>query len=675
MWPDKFVPPTQIEEQPSAVIIVDFDGIVRTATPTIHEFFGCIPDDMIGLTLDKFLYDETDLKQTLFCNSFVDTFAIHIDGQSSRPVHLQLSAFPERQEIVIMVSDGRSSLNIQRLRAKHDIAIAANSLPLDSVMEMVYHKINQLIDTQFFFIGLLDHRSGQITLKYLYDNDERLPDQTVSADANHSISGWVTHHRRSLFVRDFERDPLPTSAVYYGIPVRSGMYIPLIVEDAAVGLLSVQSMQPNAFSEQDQELLENIARTIAVSLRNAQLIDSMQKRLREVDALQELAQATTGAQDIVSIIDTVVHNVRRVFHCRVCIIAMREGQEMVVQAAAGLSDEQIQVGRWPLGEGIYGKIATTGETIYLPDINHHKAHLLDDSIRSLMAVPLVVKDQVIGTLAVGSHYPSAFTADHERILTIMAAQITAAIENARLLYEAKARTFELEAAYADLQEYDRLRQETVENVAHDLRSPLTVIQGYLDFMLEEGLGPITDDQSQALAIIDRKLKLTFGLIEDIQDLEKISADTLYLQLVNLTELARQTVEGARLAYADHRINFVLKIPDDAIRVEIDPMRIDQVLGNLISNAVKFSERGSTITVACHQHERWVRVSVTDQGIGISRDKLARIFERFYRVPGTRKDGIGIGLALVKCIIDAHLGNVYVESEVGRGSTFSFDLPL
>lgn len=669
---DKLVPPYQIHLQEPSVIIVGFDGLVRTASPTVHTFFGCCPADMIGLPLDNFTSD--DLHYFATDIDILHTHAIHPDGQHI-PIRLQISSLPDREEIVIIVANDQPAANLAYLSAINDIVNAANNQSLDAMMAVVYAKVSQLLDTRFFFIGLVDHYSGTVILKHVHDNDEHLPDQVVSADPDHSISGWVIHHRQPLFIKDFERDSLPTSAVFYGIPVRSGMYIPLIANDEAVGLISVQSMTPDAFRVQDKELLGGIARAIAVSLHNVQLIENMKKRLQEVDALQELAQATTGAQDIVSIVETVVYDVRHIFGCRVCIIAMREGDDMVIQAAAGLSPEQIRAGRWAIGEGVYGQVAYTGDTIYLPNVDHREARLLDPQIASLMAVPLSVKGRVIGTLAVGSDQANAFNADHERILMIMAAQITAAIENARLLYEAKARTFELEVAYADLQEYDHLRQETVENVAHDLRSPLTVIQGYLDFMMEEGLGPITEDQAQALAIMDRKLKVTFRLIEDIQDLEKISADSLHLQMVNLTDMVRQTVEGARLAYADRRMKFELDRSDEAIRLQLDPMRIDQVLGNLISNAVKFSERGSTITISCHQLDRHVRVSVTDQGIGIPRDKLARIFERFYRVPGTRKDGIGIGLALVKRIIDAHLGTVYVESEVGQGSTFSFDLPL
>ncbi len=560
---------------------------------------------------------------------------------------------------------------IERLQAINDVTLAVSRLDLVGVLETVHREVGKLMDTSFFYVGLYDSTTGHISLKHIYDDNRRVPDYTALIDTHTGISGWVIHNRQSLLIDDVEHDPLPSSIIYYGVPVRSLISVPLIAQDEVVGVISVQSRTPDTFNHADMVLLEAIASPTAIAIRNAQLFDSVQRRLHETRALHELAQIITGTQDIDVIIQTVTDDLCAIFQGSVCTIALCKNDQLVIHTSIG--EYSLPSGHWEVGEEILRRMQNM--SLYIADTHTSDLLGLSADIRSLLAVPLIVGERTLGILAIGSVGLDAFTIEHERVLGIAAAQVAAAIENARLLQETRAHAIELKTAYAELQELDALRQEVVENISHELRSPLTYTRGYVGLMGAEELGPITDDQAHALSIIDRKTDMMLRLISDILEPEKISRTTLQYQQENLVSLVTQAVQGAKLAYADSGINFEMNLPDIPVSVWIDPIRIDQALGNLISNAVKFSDSGSTVQVCCKNYSQSVRVTVLDEGIGIPSDKVKRIFERFYRVPGSKREGIGIGLAIVRQIIDAHGGTVHVESEVGQGSAFSFDLPL
>ena len=303
--------------------------------------------------------------------------------------------------------------------------------------------------------------------------------------------------------------------------------------------------------------------------------------------------------------------------------------------------------------------------------------VFNPSVRSLLCVPLMVGDRVIGALSVDHEIPHAFQPEHERLLTIVATQAAAAVENARLFYELKAHAEELRRAYEELQEADRLKDEIVQNVSHELRTPLTFIKGYVDLLLDGQMGPLTEAQREAMEIIAEKTNLLSRLVSDIVTLQRIEREALNFEAVDIVALARVSVQSFQLTASQAGLEFTMEDPGGPAIVWGDRERLSQVLDNLLHNAVKFSPNGGRITVRIQDLEDSVQVSVQDTGIGIPPDKLERIFERFYQVDGStrrRFGGMGLGLAIVKRIVEAHGGRVWAESELGKGSTFYFTIP-
>jgi len=292
---------------------------------------------------------------------------------------------------------------------------------------------------------------------------------------------------------------------------------------------------------------------------------------------------------------------------------------------------------------------------------------------------MISKDKVIGTLCIDDDKPDAFSPDEGRLLTIAAAQAAVAIENAQLYESSKKRAEELAKAYDELQALDRLQQEFVQNVSHELRTPLTFIKGYVELMLEEAMGELAESQRNALQIVAQRTDAMARLINNLLSLQQVEMESLRPTRVSLAGVTTTVLESAEAAATKAGIVLEAEIPETLPPVWADRSCLEQVFDNILGNAIKFSPDGGKITVCIREEGEYLRVAVSDTGIGIPDDQLERIFERFYQVNGSptrRFGGTGLGLALVKEAIEAQGGKVWAESRgEGQGSTFFFTLPI
>ena len=228
-----------------------------------------------------------------------------------------------------------------------------------------------------------------------------------------------------------------------------------------------------------------------------------------------------------------------------------------------------------------------------------------------------------------------------------------------------------------LKELDRMKSEFLSTAAHELRTPLTSILGFSEILLQRKLDK--ERQARFLKIINEETQGLADLISDLLDVSRIESGRGFKIKKASIELRKIILENVDLFKSrTDKHDFEVNIPDDPVRLKADKDKIDQVMENLISNAVKFSPQGGKITISVEQSEGEVKISVADTGMGIPKKDLPHIFERFYRVDNTFTLGIGgtgLGLAIVKYIIESHGGKIWAESEVGKGSTFSFTLPL
>jgi signal transduction histidine kinase len=273
--------------------------------------------------------------------------------------------------------------------------------------------------------------------------------------------------------------------------------------------------------------------------------------------------------------------------------------------------------------------------------------------------------------------PHFFDPNELRILELLADQAAVPLENARLYAEAQDRAHELAAALAQLRELDRLKDEFIQNVSHELRTPMAIVRGYAELLDSGELGELQPEQRGPVSIIARRTRLLTRMLDDLLAILEVEANHIRGEPVDLAGLVRSLLSE----YTTH-----LESAGLALTTEIDPnlppisgnsAHLRRMLDNLIGNALKFTPSGGSITVCLQAERQDVLLEVADTGIGIPSDQVDRIFDRFYQVNGAttrRYGGAGLGLALVKEIVEAHGGQVRVSSTLGKGSSFQVVLP-
>jgi signal transduction histidine kinase len=274
--------------------------------------------------------------------------------------------------------------------------------------------------------------------------------------------------------------------------------------------------------------------------------------------------------------------------------------------------------------------------------------------------------------------PRTFGAQDAELLSLFAMQAAIAIRNARLYEEIRLRADELAVAFSQLQQLDRLKSEFVQNVSHEFRSPLALIRGYAELLETGSLGPLLPEQHRPVSIIARRARMLGDLVGDITLILEAEANPPEPEAVPLDQLARLAVEDFQIAAREANVSLRPQIVAPLPPVGGYAPYLRRVLDNLLQNAIKFTPEDGEIVVRTRLEGDSVVLEVEDSGIGIPPDQLGQIFKRFYQVDGSTKrryPGVGLGLALVKELVETYGGRVTVTSTLGRGSTFRVTMPI
>jgi signal transduction histidine kinase len=468
--------------------------------------------------------------------------------------------------------------------------------------------------------------------------------------------------------------------------------VPMLREGEAVGAITVTRREPGRFSDAEVALLKTFADQATIAIENARLFKELEARtaaltrsVEQLTALGEVGRAVSSTLELETVLSTIVARAVQLSGLDGGVVfEYNEDTEEFVQRVATETGpvlaEARRTTRIRKGEGVLGRTAITLEPAQVPDITVSGAYegrlretLVQSGVRAVLAVPMVYEGRLIGSLGVTRNRPGEFPAETIELLRTFATQSALAIQNARLFQEIADKSRQLEAA-------SRHKSEFLANMSHELRTPLNAVIGFSEVLLQRMFGALNDKQDEYLKDIYASGQHLLSLINDILDLSKIEAGRMELAPApfHLPSALENAVTLVRERAGRHGITLELDLDPRLGELVGDERKIKQILLNLLSNAVKFTSEGGRISLKAGQRDGAVQISVTDTGVGIAPEDQAAIFEEFRQVGSdeTRKqEGTGLGLTLAKKFVELHGGRIWVESELGSGSTFAFTLPL
>jgi GAF domain-containing protein/CheY-like chemotaxis protein/anti-sigma regulatory factor (Ser/Thr protein kinase) len=476
---------------------------------------------------------------------------------------------------------------------------------------------------------------------------------------------------------------------------RSMLAVPMLREGVPLGAIVIQRAEVGSFPEGQVALLKTFADQAVIAIENVRLFKELQARtgeltrsVNELQALGEVSRALSSSLDLETVLRTIVSRANQLAGTDGgSVYEYDERTELFhLRATDNIDDEVVAMARrTPVsrGEGVLGLMAATREPVQIPDIGAEGAYhsplrdvLLRTGTRALMAVPLMREDVLIGGLTVNKRSPEEFSPAVIDLLKTFASQSAVAIQNARLFREIGDKSRQLELA-------DRHKSEFLANMSHELRTPLNAIIGYSEMLQEDAADLGNEQLVDDLRKINAAGKHLLELINAVLDLSKIEAGKmeLYLESFDVAGLVRDIAAVIQPLAAKNANRLEAQCSEGTGTMRADLTKVRQALFNLLSNACKFTERG-TVSLAVAREvvdgQDSMMFRVSDTGIGMSPEQLTRLFEAFSQADAAttrRYGGTGLGLALSRRLCRMMGGDVTVESAAGRGSTFTIRLPV
>ena len=488
-----------------------------------------------------------------------------------------------------------------------------------------------------------------------------------------------------VVIPDVLEDPeyaIPAAAVAGRF--RSVVAVPLLRKGRPIGAIGVGRSDPGPFPANQIALLQTFADQAVIAVENVWLFKELTRSVGELKALGEVGQAVSSTLDLETVLRTIVSRANQLAGMDGGAIFEYDEthEEFSLHATDNLPDELVAaLGAAPIpkGEGAIGRLAVTGEPVQIRDIVDESGYqsrvrdiLIRMGSRSLLAVPLLRENRLLGGLIVNRKSAGEFAREVIDLLKTFATQSALAIQNARLFREIEAKSDALATA-------SHHKSEFLANMSHELRTPLNAIIGFSEVLSERMFGEVNDKQAEYLGDILESGRHLLSLINDILDLSKIEAGRMELEPTdfNLPGAIENTLTLVRERAHRRGITLARTVDESLGMVRADERKVKQVLLNLLSNALKFTPEGGRIDVRAEVNGEGTEISVTDTGVGIAPEDQAAVFEEFRQVGAASKtiEGTGLGLAISRKFIELHGGRIWVRSEVGAGSTFTFTLPL
>ena len=539
--------------------------------------------------------------------------------------------------------------HVLRLQAINDAAFS--HLDLADLLAELLHQIRAILEVDTAAILLLDKETDELVARAAVGLEEEV-ERGVRIPLGKGFAGRVAAERRPLHLPDVDHANV-LNPLLREKGVKSLLGVPLLVEGMPIGVLHVGSLTPREFVQDDVDLLQLVADRAALAIDHATLFEAEREARGRIERVQIVTDAALAYLELDELLPELLARIQLVLDVDTCAILLLDAErnELVARASVGVEEGDAERGvRITVGDGFAGRVALERRPVVLADVDDAsevEPFLRRRGVRSLLGVPLVARDRVIGVRHVGSLERREFTTDDIELLQLVAERAALAIEKA--------------SVHEETVRLDELKLNFVAIASHELRSPATAIYGSLVTLRARGdlLTPEVRHQLEETAFLQSdRMRL---LIEQLLDLSRLDARSVVIEPQPLVLLQ---VLSDLVGADDVALNV-----DPGLAVMADPLVIDRVVTNLVANARNYGM--PPIRIDAEERDSYVRISVSDDGAGIAEELVPRLFERFER--GDDGVGSGLGLAIARAYATAHGGDLLYHAGE-PGTRFELILP-
>lgn len=694
-------------QQQYAGLINTIDGIVWEADAATQEFTFVSPqaEEMLGYPLERWTEEpdfwpahihEEDREESIeFCAAAVRQLQDH--EFEYRMIDTEGNIVWLRDITSVIVEDGkpvklrgvmvditeRKRLT-ERLAAIHQLGQEMTLLRDEqALVKRTLQTAAQVIDAMLVGFGVVDEQQQELIKRFhIIDGEFTVsPTQRIPIDSEASICAAAVSRGRAVNIPDTSQDPRYQTPFEEASRYLSELCIPIKIEDRVLGVINAEHEARDHFSAADQQLLQTLAGQTAVAMENARLYAKTQRNAHELAALNTATHAMASNLDLDIVLKQVIQEVNVLLETEDASVMLYDPQmdELVFSALAN-PDCQMLIGhRISATEGIAGQVMQTQEPILITNAQEHQSFYggIDEvtgmTTESLIAVPLMVKGQGIGVIEVINKIHGTFNRHDLELLRAFSSSAAISLENARLYQQQIEQIEELRATQAKLIQSEKMSAlgRLIASISHEINNPLQSIQGCLTLADEEIESQQRPEKLQRyLGIAEDEIERIAAIVRRIRDFYRPARDELdavdvHAVLGSVLELSGKQLQHSDVVIEKQWAEGLPTIPANAAHLK-------QVFLNLVLNAIDAMPSGGTLTLTTAQGDERVRIEFADTGVGMTEETQARLFEPFFT---TKAHGSGLGLSISYGIIESHDGQILVESEAGKGSTFILLLPI